>query len=140
MEPSPTGCPTLKVRQTQYKQMLMMDENPSSLRNVEGNIIYDLEIRTAIEFSEFEITETAQKIVQANTQRLCTIALSNTALAEVRSPFSDDAIIRIRGDLLYKLICKPVIVRFKLNERLGQTCFREAVIGHVIGYQEFCHT
>ena len=131
VEASPTGCPTLNVRRTQYKNMLMTDEDPSSLRNVEGNIIYDLEIRTAVEFSEFEITETAQRIVRANTQRLCTIALSNTALAEVRSPFSNDAIIRVRGDLLYELICTPVIVRFKLHEELSPTCFREAVIGRV---------
>merc|ERR1711951_87139 len=61
VEASPTGCPTLNVRRTQYKNMLMTDEDPSSLRNIEGNIIYDLEIRTAVEFSEFEITETAQK-------------------------------------------------------------------------------
>ena len=111
--------------------MLITDDNPSLLRNIDGNIIYDLEIRTAIKFSEFEITEAAQKIVQANTKRFCTIALSNTALAEVRSPFSNDAIIRIRGDLLYELICKPVLVRFKLNEMLSPTCFWEAVIGHV---------
>ena len=128
---SPENCPSINLKRTQYHQILLTEDDISGIAMIEGNINIDLELRTSLEFAEFEIMQTARDIVQANSRRLCMNVIGKVADNDLRSPFSDNAIIRMRGDILYELVCTPVRVHFRMHEKLSNRCYRGAVIGTV---------
>ena len=109
-----------------------MEDAPPDLANVANEVDIDLEIRTAIEYVEFENLEVIRQFLKSTHSQLCNLYLAQSN-DESRSPFSEHAILRRRGDILYELMCQPVIVQFRVNEQLSPHCFRHAVIGSRVG-------
>ena len=129
--PMPTGCPTGTVHATQYKKLLISMDQVSTLLPVEGNVDLDLEIRTTVEFTEVEAINLAREMIQEEHHSLCLLTLQSAAVGDVRSPFTKNAILRSRGDVLTELSCSEVQVTFVLHEELQPHCYRGAVVGRV---------
>lgn len=90
----------------------------------------ELEIKVTNNYLSFYFESTLKEQLQTLGQRLCSITQEAVSRYE-RSPFHPNALIRIRGDVVQELICKPQRVEIRLGEHRGQQCYRDGIHGWI---------
>ena len=88
----------------------------------------ELEFRIASQFLQWDSQNKLNSQLKALGARLCSVmqeAVDNYEL----SPYHKHALIRVRGDVVQELFCKPQRVEVRLGEQRGDRCYQDALPG-----------
>ena len=133
-EHAPSACkPVFTLYQTEYPSIKVLSEDIAmfDLSNVDHHlnpslVDMNLEIRT----SESYLTYYFQTILQAQmgdlSRKLCSINRETLNLNEL-SPFHQNSLLRIRGDVVQELQCKPVIATAKIGDKRSDQCSSDSL-------------
>ena len=132
LESQSVECPSdFTLLRTQYTNLYITKDEVDHLPALGEDVDLDLELRTTIEYLEFEVIESARRIAAYNSNKLCSLQTHGVDLTSMLSPFSQNSVVRNQGDYLVEFACTPVQVEFKLHETLQPMCFRNGVIGRL---------
>ena len=133
-EPSPPGCDaTFTMTATQYPHLkLVLDEQDElTTQKIAGilppsSLNLDLEIRASEEYVSFRFERLITQRLGDMGTRLCRMSAATLAHTEL-SPFSSNAVLRVRGDVIQELQCRRLIVTARLGDKRGKTCSTAAL-------------
>jgi len=133
-EPSPPGCDlTFTMVATQYPHIkLVLDEQEELTAQKVASILppsslnLDLEIRASEEYVSFRFERLITERLGDMGARLCRMSTATLMHTEL-SPFTPDAVLRVRGDVIQELQCRRLTVTARLGDQRGKTCSTAAL-------------
>jgi hypothetical protein len=133
-EVAPSGCrPVFAMYSTEFDNLKVVIEDiaVAEVSNIKEHLDpslldLDLEIRTSESYITYYLQNTLYQQMNSITNKICTINSHNLDLNEL-SPFHPNSLLRIRGDVIQELQCKPVIATAKIGERRGEQCSSDSL-------------
>ena len=86
----------------------------------------DLEVRSSSEYLEYWIERAMRKEIAKVGTSLCKMNRHSMLQAEL-SPFHEDALLRVRGEVLQELRCTPVQVEVREGDKRSEKCHSDAM-------------
>lgn len=127
-------CPTsTNMYHTEYPNILLaFGANPGRPQKTIGGSVTaslvdpELELKIVAEFLAYEQETRVNDEVEAISRELCH-RMRTTLLEQELSPFHQDALLRVRGDVVQEIFCTAVDVELRMGEKRGASCYAKAI-------------
>ena len=136
-EQSGRGCePLYSVTSTQFADVkIVTDENSDN--TVDSTVSHlpdapatavnmDLEIRASEEYLTYYVETLIKTRMGKMGRKLCSLSQHTLSSIEL-SPFHKNSLIRVLGDVIQELQCKPIIAKIRIGEKRDERCYAHAI-------------
>ena len=128
------GCnPIYQVTATNYHdvKIMMSSDTIATIDSIAerlgaSEVDLDLELRTASEYLSYSFETLMRNQLQLVSGNLCKVSSHTLTQAEL-SPFHPNALIRVKGEIVQELSCKPVKAEVRIGEKRSSRCFQDAL-------------
>ena len=118
-----TNYPELKII-TAESAAVPMPSISAHLTATDVNI--DLEIRSSEEYLAYRFETLIQNQIAKMGEKLCNLNSHGITRVEM-SPFHQNSLLRVLGDVIQELTCAPVRVQVRIGEKRDEKCYSEAL-------------
>ena len=133
-EVADSGCrPVYEVQSTNYKDLkVVLQEDQISQINAlsehisPSQVDLDLELRTSAEYLSYRFEVLLKDRLRHVAGNLCRVSQHSLGRAEL-SPFHKNSLLRVKGEVLQELACKPVQAEIRLGESRSTRCYTDAI-------------
>ena len=114
---------------TDYPEIMLIEGNQDKLSEITDMTMHpesfdlDLELRISEEYLHYEMKGLQEQVTDLQ-HHLCSISAENLQYMQ-RSPLHEDALIRVRGDIIQEMKCQTVEVTNSIGYKRGEKCYRD---------------
>ena len=116
---------------TQFRELVLIEEDHllqvDALPQLGGELVdLSLELRITETYERENMEGRLRNLTSQVASELCTLA-KDSWQQEMLSPFHPHALLRVRGEVLQELICRPASVIMREGDSLDNTCWQDAI-------------
>ena len=134
-EATEDSCGTItKVGATQYPNIKILHDDNTPMGSIQKVIMelkpsqIDLEtgLKASIEYEAYALEQQLNQQLYIMGSNLCMMNRQGLHQTEI-SPFHNDSLIRISGDIVREIQCQPIVAEAELGEDRNHKCYSDAI-------------